>query len=510
MTWCFDCKKDKKGDELALCKDKKHDTDDDHLFQPNTLRTRSEKKKVKELSLEKKIKGRIGDNFVESIIRDGTPLFLCNVDGEIQLSERIEYDGITYIPLDKNECGYKPYEFTKLELNLLKNNPPTKQQLLEKSWKLTNHFIDTTEINKTLIAVDLVLSYCQEWVDSLHFPYFVGETESGKSSALYLFKWSGYRTLYSNDIPHADIYNFLGTGEESCGTICEDEAQDLKFYKEKIRTYKNSYCKGSYKPIINTTSNTKTQVYYKTFCLKLFAGERVPDDKGFKERLAIVHMVEGFPKGNAKKPTPEEKEQLKNLRNQLLFWKVLHIDDGLADVEHDLKNRDQELWEDFLKVAKDTEFEDRSLQVVDYYSKQRHEGIWDSLDSRLFKLVLNHLGGKFTLKMEGFWSYLTLEQDEIQGDLEYQTFFTFEFSKKITRNYLSNLFSDKFQAKKKSRYETIDGKKHMITEYIFSELIIKRLSHKYNVKGGASGTSGKLDAYESDHVDHLDHVIEVS
>lgn len=457
---------------------------------------------------EKKVKGRIGQWYVESIIRDGKPMFLCNVDGNLQLAEKINHDGITYLPLEKREYGYQPYEFTKSQLELLKNNPPTKQELLEKSWNLTNHFIDATEIITTLISIDLVLSYCQEWIDSVHFPYFVGETESGKSTALYLFKWSGYRTLYSNDIPHADIYNFLGTDEEATGTICEDEAQDLKYYKEKIRTYKNSYCKGSVKPIISTTNNAKTQLFYKTFCLKLFAGERVPEDKGFRERLAIAHMVEGLPKGNIKKPTEEEKQKLTDLRNFLLVWKVQNIKNGLDQVEHELKNRDQELWEDFLRVAKDSTYYEKALQVVDYYIKQRHDGIWDSLDSRIFKLVLQNLRGKFSLKMEAFWNYLTNEQDEIQGEMDKQTFFTYEFSKKVSRNYLSKLFEDKFQAKKNTRYETIDNKKHMITEYIFNESILEKLSHKYNVSltSGLSGVSGQLTHAQVDHLDHIDNL----
>ena len=220
-------------------------------------------------------------------------------------------------------------------------------------------------------------------------------------------------------------------------------------------------------------------------------------------------MVEGLPDGNIKKPTTEEKEQLTQLRNRLLVWKILHINEGLENVEHELKNRDQELWEDFLKVAKDTEFFNKAEKVVDYYTKQRHEGIWDSLDSRLFKLVLQHLGDKFTLKMEGFWQYLINQQDELEGELDKQTFFAYEFSKKISRNYLSKLFEDKFQAKKATRYETIDEKKHMITEYNFNDSILQKLSHKYNVKSGLSGEGGKLDAYEVDHVDHLDNVTEV-
>ena len=105
---------------------------------------------------QKKVKGRIGQWYVESIIRDGKPIFLCNVDGNLQLAEKIDHDGITYIPLEKREYGYQPYEFTKSQLELLKNNPPTKQELLEKSWNLTNHFIDATEIITTLISIDTI------------------------------------------------------------------------------------------------------------------------------------------------------------------------------------------------------------------------------------------------------------------------------------------------------------------------------------------------------------------
>ncbi len=511
MTWCFGCEKDKHGDELALCKDKEHDIDYEHLYSPPTPQT---EKKTKVPDVKTIIKATLGQTYVESTIVDGKPMFLCNINGEVKTHERITHDGVIYVPIEKNSCGYAEYEYTKQELDFFKEKSKTKQYLLNKIWDIVNHFIDSTEMVKTLVTVDLLQTYCLEWIDSVHYLYFVGETESGKSTALHLFKNFGYRCMYSNGLPHADIYNFYGTDEEACGTICEDECQDLGRDKDKVATYKNSYTRGSIKPIILNTSNTKKQVYYKTYGLKVFAGENIPHDKGFKERLAIIHMVEGTPEGNIKRPTKEEKNKLKTLRLGLLYWKVANIHEGLPDVESKLKNRDQELWEDFLRVAKDTDFQERAQKVVKFYTNQRHEGIWNSLDAELFKLVLSQLNGGMRLKMGKFWSKLIGDQDEIEGELDGKSFYPNEFSKTISQNYFSNLFKDKFQAKKETHWKVIENKKRRITEYVFNENIIKRLSHKYNVShvstSDASGQGMELTHAQATDLHHLDHFTEVS
>ena len=72
-----------------------------------------ESKKIKsdkkELKFEiVKIKGKIGSNYVESIIVDDKPHFLCNVNDELKLAEKITDGEIVYRPLGVNECGYFP------------------------------------------------------------------------------------------------------------------------------------------------------------------------------------------------------------------------------------------------------------------------------------------------------------------------------------------------------------------------------------------------------------------
>ena len=201
----------------------------------------------------KKVKGWIDSIYVESIMVDGKPFFLCNVEGNLQLAKKFERDEMVYRPLEADECGYLPYDFSKLMWNILKNNPPTKEQILDEIKAQIDDFIDISERDKCLILGDLLLSYCQDWIDTLHFPFFVGETESGKSSALHLFRWLGYRCLYGEDIPNADIYNFLGTDEEATGTI------SLTLSLTHSLTHSLTLCEWGFRPNTGTLLSQETR-----------------------------------------------------------------------------------------------------------------------------------------------------------------------------------------------------------------------------------------------------------
>ncbi|MGY5147594.1 MAG: hypothetical protein ACW9W4_06320 [Candidatus Nitrosopumilus sp. bin_7KS] len=476
------------------------------------LKTMPTKKDKGTPDVKKKTKGMIGDVFVESILYQNIPYFLINDGGVVGIVERLTHENVIYEPLQSDEVGYFPYNFDSMYLSLLKNNPPTRQQILDDLKKIVDTYIDANQIDRNLILGDLLLSYCQDWIDTLHFVYFVGETESGKSSGLHLFRWLGYRPLYGEDIPNADIYNFLGTEEEAAGTICEDEAQEININREKIRTYKNSYSRGATKArIIGVDSTRKRQVYYKTFCLKLFAGESIPDDKGFGERLAVIYMTEGQPEGNIKRLSNEQKSHLMHLRNKMIYWKVANYHKGLQPVVSHLTKRDQELWEDFLKITNGTSYFTGSLEVVNHFTKQRHEKIWGSLESRIYKLVIRALNDDFTLQMEAFWHNLTditAIQTELSGSTDRQTFYPNDYNVKVTRNSLAKIFEQKFKATKQIKYHTKSDKSKMqITMYKFDAKTLLKLSNKYNVEdlplfiSGRSDVSGKLD----DHIDDVDH-----
>ena len=131
---CHDCQCVRDPKALEACKVLEHDIDEDDAFKGVLTReelglTKTPKKKTP--NVEKIVKGWFEDRFVESIYIDGVPYFLANVNGEIEFSERFEIDGTIIEPITKENSPYKPYEFSKFKLDLLKNNPLTKESLLE-------------------------------------------------------------------------------------------------------------------------------------------------------------------------------------------------------------------------------------------------------------------------------------------------------------------------------------------------------------------------------------------
>jgi hypothetical protein len=485
--------------DLQECRENRHEIlefldSKDHEIIGSSEPPKERRQKKSQKTQKTIVKGNVGNYFVESIILNGKPYFLCfdKQSKEVLPKDKIEHDEILYVPLSSEEYGYVPYSFSDAELDEMISKILSKQEILDVLKKTIDEFINANENIKHLILGDLFLTYCQEWISTTHFLYFVGETESGKSSALHLFKNLGYRCLYGVDIPSADIYNFLGLEEEATGIIAEDEAQELGFQREKIRLYKNSYSKGSFKPIIILLKNGRKQVFYKTFCFKVFAGEKVPTDKGFNERLAIVHMVQGHSEKNIKRLYSKDRFLMEQLRKQMLVWKVQNIENSLDQSNFGLRARDQELWEDYLRVLSNTKYEDVAKDVVKFYTAQRHEKIWNSIEARIFKLVVSNMEDNI-VAFRQLWDSIT-SGDEISGELERGTYTEDETGKKISKNILAKLLEEKFHGTKESKYEQTDGKTRKITYYVFEPKVIEKLSTKYNVPMGledfSSGTSG--------------------
>ena len=481
--FCHTCKIIRNPNALDICKELGHDIDEGDDFK--NILTREEaglekvsKPKNKVPEIEKIVKGKFGDTFVESIYMDGKPHFLANINGEIKFSERFELDGKTIEPITEQDTPYKPYEFSKLELDLLKNNPPTKEELLEKIETYVKKYIDTTENNRTVIQLDTFLTYFQDQIDTVHYLFVVGDTESGKSTIGYLIKNLGYRVLFQTDLNYAGIYNFYGTREESTGTIIEDEAQSLAANKDKIRLYKGSYSRGSKIAIVvgKDTANQKHQVHYMTFGFKVFIGEEIPIDKGFRERLLVLRMNTGFPDANIKRLTVEEQEELSSLRNALLFYKVNNIREQLPQVKTGLTNRDEELFADLIRISANTKYEEQSRKVVKKYTKERQDAIHNSLESKLLETFILQMDEKGLVEFEEWWRFFTNEQDLIPGTLDKQTFESYEFGK-ITRQRITPILVDKFQAKKDVTFR--DKKK--ITKYIFNPKVLIKFVKKYDI-----------------------------
>lgn len=448
--------------------------------------TKAKPRKEKEVVEEQKAKGWIGHLFVESILLNSKPMFLFfdTKSKKIGIVDRIETGVIVYVPLEKENYGYDPYIFSGTELDELLASNLTKEGLLSEIAEIVEIYLDARDEIKNLVIGDLFLSYCQEWIRTIHFIFAVGETESGKSTLVYLFKLLAYRCLYGTNIPAADVYNFLGTSEEGAGTIAEDEAQDISFDRKKIRLYKNSYAKGARQPIIDMKSGRR-QIFYWTFCLKIFAGERLPYDKGMIERLAICFMKQGKPKRNAKRLTAEEQQVFSKLRNKILVWKLENLENGLGTIQSGLEARDQELYEDFLRVMSGTKYEQDSKKTVQYFVKQRHERIWNSLEAKICRLVMKMINENNEVYFLELWGKL-FQGSEISIGVHKSSFEDLETGQKISANSLAKMLEEKFQGKKMVRKAFFEEngvpKQKRITYYVFDKKTLSELATKYNIE----------------------------
>lgn len=497
--------------KFVHCKENHH-----HIKPMLTEKEINETSKQTRTSTVKKVKGKIAEYYVESILIDDKPKFLCVSNGNISQKDSVENDSIVYHPLEAKACGYVPYNFTSAEFIELTSKDQNREGLLDEIKTKIDRYISLRELDKNLILGDIFLTYCLEWINTIHYPFFVGETESGKSTALHLARWLCYRCHLGEDIPSADVYNFLGTDEEGTGTIAEDEAQELSRSFEKTRMYKSGYSKGSLKArIVGVDNLGKHQVHYKTFGPKWFAGERTPQDKGFSERLAVIHMTEGQPTSNIKRISEEEKQELVKLRNALLVWKVQNISKGLEKIESDLTQRDQELWEDFLSTSYGTKYSDKFRNVVNYYVEQRHNAIKNSLEAKLFKFVLHKLDVNLELKFEDYWNYLTMNNHEFTGKMDERsnkTFYADEYSEKITQYTISKIFDNKFQAVKHIKVTRDQDKiQHQTTIYKFNKSVAITLSKKYGIEVPLDsplyvGQHSQRGQQTDDHVDLVDQV----
>jgi len=189
---CHTCECIRNSKALDTCKELGHDIDEGDDYKEVYSRKEQGLKELpntkKTPDVERVVKGWFGDTFVESIYVDGEPHFLANVNDEIQLSKRFEFEGKIIAPIEREDTPYEPYEFSKLYLDLLKNNPPTKENLMEQLETKIKKYIDTNENNITVILIDTFLTYCQDQIDTVHYLFIVGDTESGKSTIGHLLK----------------------------------------------------------------------------------------------------------------------------------------------------------------------------------------------------------------------------------------------------------------------------------------------------------------------------------
>ena len=163
----------------------------------------------------------------------------------------------------------------------------SKQELFDQIYDKIDVYLALDEVYKTLLASHILETYIQFKLNAVGYLFAIGQRNSGKSRACDMVAYLGYRPLYCLVINSANIYNYIGSDEDNEGevTIIEAEIDPKNERKdpgriERLKIYRNGNRKGNcVRRILDSSSSERRQVFYETFCSKMFAGYEKPHDE---------------------------------------------------------------------------------------------------------------------------------------------------------------------------------------------------------------------------------------
>ncbi|MEX0855424.1 MAG: hypothetical protein WD018_06655, partial [Nitrosopumilaceae archaeon] len=143
------------------------------------------------------------------------------------------------------------------------------------------------------------------------------------------------------------------------------------------------------------------------------------------------------------------------------------------------------LWADFVSLALETKYIEKFINVAKYYTNQRHQTIYNSIESRLFKSLLAKLDMNLSINFNEYWDFITKDNPYLPGDLDSKSRRTFrpdEFPNYITFNSLAKTLEQKFNGVKHQLKKREDGIQHQKTLYSFQKAELEKLAKKYGVE----------------------------
>lgn len=254
----------------------------------------------------------------------------------------------------------------------------------------------------TLLAIDVFLGYLQDLMETLHYVFLIGDTNSGKSKALRVLNLIAFRPLWTVDLPAADLYEYLGSEEKPTkGVILEDEADDLISKEDKRRIWKVGFQRGAKvsRILISEKTGKRKQVHYNAFCFKMAASERLPmgsKAKGLLERFIIIPMVYGIPE--RQDLNDNDRMEASKIRLSLLKLRLKLFKEGVNDVEpyvlisengseykYALVGRERELWYPFLKVVNVLGCIEEARRCAGYFIQAQRKARLETLEAYIAK-----------------------------------------------------------------------------------------------------------------------------
>jgi len=428
---------------------------------------RKSKKEDKERTPHK-ASGLAEEGFYEAVYHNRKPVFLVKTSEGFKTLETVTNEGKPVAPKEwPTEFPYEPYE-------IYEGQVPNREELF---WKVRDEFdlfLDIDSIYKEFLAACVLLSYQQEKIRTVPYPYFVGDNESGKTVGLTLLQWLCYRPMLSVTLPAADIYGYLDDSDAP-GTILEDEAQGLWKDMDKAKIYKAGYKQGAVVPRTMITQHKRFIRYFRCFCFKACASEEMPRVKGLVERFIFIPMIEGFPRKDWADFDKEDEKRIKKLRDMLLKWRLETREWELPDVDLPVKGRLKELWKPIIQIVQGLTVEKDLRGFLERLQQERLNERVNTLEGHIVKVVVGLYEKDRPLHFNKIWDELEVDLEGKIDEKKPNKMDTPEFAE-VTKQKVGYRLREILGGKRK----TMRGPQGNVKAYQFDELILKRIAKKYS------------------------------
>jgi hypothetical protein len=447
----------------------------------------------------------------ESLVIDSKPIFVTiSKEGEIEYKSEIQVNGEIFIPNDTVYTSNPlPYIFDSKEefekyIELARKE--TLDSLFSKVGTEFRKYLKVEEHYYTLLVGDTIWSHFQDKFPVTHYVIIVGDNDSGKNSALLVYRFLGYRVFYVVSASAPNYYTVLGNREEGQVTIAEDEAQDLPLDKDKANIIKTGYATGGNVPKVELEGGRKTDSWL-TYSHKWFAMEEIPEHarmKGILDRSLVMKFITGDVPYNIKEvirsaDDPELKKlynTLIHVRKLLFCFRLINHNNPILNIKLNVKNRTAELTKTLIRLFQNSQVKQRILDDLSKFVHERNETKKNSFEAKLYNAIVQlikerqklidenklsqieySLLGSHTFSNEAIRYACKIEMDGSDIEGKDTAFYSPEFGT-VTQRRITSTLKSKFKIKSPKLIRINDQVMRCIE---FSQDYLDKIKSKYDI-----------------------------
>lgn len=320
------------------------------------------------------------------------------------------------VPHPENYPAYAPYEFESIEeaeKYLERAKDESIDSLYLEALAIASDYNDQSPEEIKLLAIEIITSYFQDKFPTVHYVVVTGANGSGKSVWGITFVSVGYRPAFLTDVTAANIFRILGCVEIGQCTMVFDEADKIYERPELMSILKSGYSPIGRVSRINDYS--RQPEYFRPFGSKIILAESIPnvrETKGVRDRSFEWTAYKGCPNFDIKEDLEAQGnlerqrrlDRLKDFRNRMLIFRLLHSKDPLPDIDIGFGGREKELVKPYIQVFYGSHAQKHVESTLEHFLSQRNERKDTGFEAALYPMIVDLVRDRNEIYLREIWN----------------------------------------------------------------------------------------------------------